>query len=326
MSTGQARHRPAAGGGHRALRPRARTRPSSCSTSGRTGPIASTTRRGRTFVLRVHRHGYHTAPRSSRSSPGSTRCATRTSWRRPTPCAHADGSRVAQLATPELGDRDTSCTSSGSPARAGAEGEGPPGRRSAASARSRRGCTAMHSGGTARTASPLRLGLRRRVRPVARWGRWQDGLAVGPEELEVLGRLDAALQQPARGLRPGPRPLRPGARRPPPGEPARGRRRRASSTSTTAAWGGSSTTSAPPWRSSRTTRGARAHGRVGRGYRSVAALAAADEAEIPTFVMMRRLLLVAWIGSHHTFATEAASWAPTSPRALRARGGYLSNQ
>jgi hypothetical protein len=27
-------------------------------------------------------------------------------------------------------------------------------------------------------------------------------------------------------------------------------------------------------------------------------LPAADEAELPTFVLMRRLLLVAWIGSH----------------------------
>jgi Ser/Thr protein kinase RdoA (MazF antagonist) len=35
-----------------------------------------------------------------------------------------------------------------------------------------------------------------------------------------------------------------------------------------------------------------------RGYRSVRSLSAEDEAEIPTFVMMRRLLLVAWIGSH----------------------------
>jgi Ser/Thr protein kinase RdoA (MazF antagonist) len=35
-----------------------------------------------------------------------------------------------------------------------------------------------------------------------------------------------------------------------------------------------------------------------RGYRRVRLLPAADEAEIPTFVMMRRLLLVAWIGSH----------------------------
>ena len=35
-----------------------------------------------------------------------------------------------------------------------------------------------------------------------------------------------------------------------------------------------------------------------RGYRAVRSLSAEDEAEIPTFVMMRRLLLVAWIGSH----------------------------
>jgi Ser/Thr protein kinase RdoA (MazF antagonist) len=35
------------------------------------------------------------------------------------------------------------------------------------------------------------------------------------------------------------------------------------------------------------------------GYRRVLHLTAADEAEIPTFVMLRRLLLVAWIGSHH---------------------------
>ncbi|HEY1480936.1 MAG TPA: phosphotransferase [Gaiellales bacterium] len=42
------------------------------------------------------------------------------------------------------------------------------------------------------------------------------------------------------------------------------------------------------------------------GYRGVAPLSADDEAELPTFVMLRRLLLTAWIGSHHTFATEAA--------------------
>lgn len=34
------------------------------------------------------------------------------------------------------------------------------------------------------------------------------------------------------------------------------------------------------------------------GYRRVLELHKADEAEIPTFVMLRRLLLVAWIGSH----------------------------
>lgn len=34
------------------------------------------------------------------------------------------------------------------------------------------------------------------------------------------------------------------------------------------------------------------------GYRTVAALSAEEEAEIPTFVMFRRLLLTAWVGSH----------------------------
>ena len=35
-----------------------------------------------------------------------------------------------------------------------------------------------------------------------------------------------------------------------------------------------------------------------RGYRKIIDLPAEDEAEIPTFVMLRRLLLIAWIGSH----------------------------
>jgi Ser/Thr protein kinase RdoA (MazF antagonist) len=43
-----------------------------------------------------------------------------------------------------------------------------------------------------------------------------------------------------------------------------------------------------------------------RGYRSVSELDPAAEAELQSFVMLRRLLLVAWIGSHHTFAPEAA--------------------
>jgi Ser/Thr protein kinase RdoA (MazF antagonist) len=34
------------------------------------------------------------------------------------------------------------------------------------------------------------------------------------------------------------------------------------------------------------------------GYRTVSSLTKADEEEVPTFVMLRRLLLVAWIGSH----------------------------
>jgi Ser/Thr protein kinase RdoA (MazF antagonist) len=36
-----------------------------------------------------------------------------------------------------------------------------------------------------------------------------------------------------------------------------------------------------------------------KGYKGVTSLPKAEEEEIPTFVMLRRLLLVAWIGSHH---------------------------
>ena len=40
------------------------------------------------------------------------------------------------------------------------------------------------------------------------------------------------------------------------------------------------------------------------GYRGVGQLSAEEEAELPTFIMLRRLLLVAWIGSH--ISTETA--------------------
>ena len=52
-----------------------------------------------------------------------------------------------------------------------------------------------------------------------------------------------------------------------------------------------------------------------RGYRSVRPLSEEDEAEIPTFVMMRRLALLAWIGSHSEvdIAKELApTFAPVS--------------
>ena len=35
-----------------------------------------------------------------------------------------------------------------------------------------------------------------------------------------------------------------------------------------------------------------------RGYRRIRDLPAEDEAEIPTFIMLRRMVLLAWIGSH----------------------------
>ena len=60
-----------------------------------------------------------------------------------------------------------------------------------------------------------------------------------------------------------------------------------------------------------------------RGYRSVRPLPQEDESEIDTFVMLRRMALLAWIGSHME-APEARSLAPDfAVRTARLAQGYL---
>jgi Ser/Thr protein kinase RdoA (MazF antagonist) len=61
-----------------------------------------------------------------------------------------------------------------------------------------------------------------------------------------------------------------------------------------------------------------------RGYRSADPLSAADEAEIPTFVMMRRLLLVAWIGSHAGTDLAASMGAQYTATSCELAEQYLS--
>jgi Ser/Thr protein kinase RdoA (MazF antagonist) len=133
----------------------------------------------------------------------------------------------------------------------------------------------------------------------ARWGRWQDGIAVGAEEREVLGRLDGTL-----------------------------RRRLAAYGSGAGRYG---LVHADLRLANLLVQGDETYvidfddcgfgwflydfgaavsffehdPRIPeltdawvRGYRTVLELPAADEAELPTFVLMRRLLLVSWIGSH----------------------------
>lgn len=134
---------------------------------------------------------------------------------------------------------------------------------------------------------------------VARWGRWQDGIAVGPAERAVLGRLDEVL-----------------------------RARLAAFGQTADRYGlvhadlrlANLLVHGPEtfvidfddcgWGWLLYDLGAalsfieddpRVPALIDAwvaGYRTIRPLSAADEAEIPTFVLMRRLLLVAWIGSH----------------------------
>jgi Ser/Thr protein kinase RdoA (MazF antagonist) len=133
----------------------------------------------------------------------------------------------------------------------------------------------------------------------SRWGRWRDGLGVGPAELEPLGRLEAVLR--ARLARYGAGPERYGL--------IHADLRLANLLVDEGAtsvidfddcgfgWYVYDLAAALSF--------IEHHPRVPdmveswlRGYRRVTVLPAADEAEIRTFVLFRRLLLVAWIGSH----------------------------
>jgi Ser/Thr protein kinase RdoA (MazF antagonist) len=134
---------------------------------------------------------------------------------------------------------------------------------------------------------------------VARWGRWQDGIAVGAAEREVLGRLDAALR--SRLSRFGSEPHRYGL--------VHADLRLANLLEDGDecfvidfddcgfSWFLYDFGTAVSF-FEHDPRVPELTDAWVRGYRSVRDLPAEDEAEIPTFVLMRRLLLVAWIGSH----------------------------
>lgn len=137
----------------------------------------------------------------------------------------------------------------------------------------------------------------------ARWGRWQDGAGVGPEELEVLGRLDATLQRRLAAYGTGPE--------------------RYGLVHADTRLANLLVDDGPSGRSvsvidfddsgfswylydlGTAVSFIEHHPQVPemvdswvRGYRQVLDLPKADEDEIWTFIMFRRLLLVAWMGSH----------------------------
>ena len=62
-----------------------------------------------------------------------------------------------------------------------------------------------------------------------------------------------------------------------------------------------------------------------RGYRRVLALSKADEDEIPTFIMLRRLLLVAWIGSHAETGLARSMGLPYTEGTVGLCESYLGN-
>ena len=60
------------------------------------------------------------------------------------------------------------------------------------------------------------------------------------------------------------------------------------------------------------------------GYRRTTDLDPADEAELPTFIMFRRLLLVAWIGSHAETETAQQMGPEYAVTSCRLADDYLT--
>jgi Ser/Thr protein kinase RdoA (MazF antagonist) len=262
---------------------------------------------GRRYALRVHRPGYHTADEIA--SELSWVDALREDGAADTPKAVATpaGERVVEVATDGLAARNVVLFEWLPGVEPDPEGEDlVEGFRilGAVSAR-------MHA--HARAWRRPRGFVRptwdydRTLGPRGHWGAWQDGLGIGPAERGQLGRLDAAIAARLRAYGQG--------------ADRFGLVHADIRLANLLVDGGDVRVidfddcgfSWFMYDFATTVSFMEDHPRVPDlrgawvdGYRSVAPLDPADEAELETFVMLRRLLLVAWIGSHHGFATEAA--------------------
>jgi Ser/Thr protein kinase RdoA (MazF antagonist) len=255
---------------------------------------------GRRTVLRIHRHGYHDAAEIASELMWIEALRRDTGLRTSQVLPTTDGQRV--LALPEQGSRDP---------RYVVHFEFLPGFEPTPTDE---GLTASFEQLGSITATLHEHACRWRRPPGftrfswsydaafgegARWGRWRDGVAVGASEREVLGRLDLTLR--SRLARFGTGPHRFGL--------VHADLRLANLLQDgeqtyvidfdDCGWSwflydfGSAVSFFED-----DPRVPELTDAWVRGYRTVRTLSAEAEAEIPTFVMMRRLLLVAWIGSH----------------------------
>jgi Ser/Thr protein kinase RdoA (MazF antagonist) len=159
----------------------------------------------------------------------------------------------------------------------------------------------------------------------ARWGRWQDGIGVGPSERAVLTRLDNVLRARLRAFGSG---------------PARyGLVHADTRLANLLVYDGSVSVidfddSGFSWylydlgtSVSFFEHEPEVPALVDswlEGYRRAAELSAADQAEIWTFIMFRRLLLVAWIGSHRAVDIAAELGAGYTQGSCDLAESYLS--
>jgi len=159
------------------------------------------------------------------------------------------------------------------------------------------------------------------IGPRGHWGRWQDGIGVGPAERAVLGRLDGVLRERLTGFGRDPQrfglvhaDMRLANLLVAPGSVAPGSVAPGSVTPGSVDAAGEVTVidfddcgfswflydlaASLSFMEHDPQVPALVDAWVS-GYRQVGPLTIEEEAEVPTFVLLRRLVLVAWIGSHH---------------------------
>ena len=305
-------------------------RPSSCSTSPRTRPSWSATRTPGHPCCACTGSATTPSRRSPRSWPGWTRCG-----RRPG-CARRGCCR------PPTGGGWSPCHEAGGAAeRYCVRFEFLPGTEPGAGPADDPGLTGAHFAELGEITARMHRHAREWSRPAwftrfhwdypaafggqARWGRWQDGIGVGPAEREILTRLDDVLRARLLVVRLRAGPVRAGARRHPAGQPAgarrlgqrhRLRRRRVQLVPVRPGHDGELLRARAG--------GAGPGGQLARGLPEGGRLSAADEAEIWTFIMFRRLLLVAWIGSHRAVDIAAELGAGYTQGSCDLAESYLS--
>jgi Ser/Thr protein kinase RdoA (MazF antagonist) len=251
-------------------------------------------------VLRVHRPGYHSLPAIESELAWIEALRTDGVVRTPAVLPTADDARVVVGRHPDGEARHAVRF-------AWAPGEEPSGERLVDDFEELGEVTARlhaHARAWSRPAgfTRFRWDYETSIGPCGHWGRWQDGIAVGPAEIEVLGRLDAVLRRRLADF--GDSPDRFGL--------VHADMRLANLLVDPAAGGrvhvidfddcgfgwfmydlGSSLSfiehdpQVPELIDAWVT-----------GYLRVGSLTADEVAALPSFVLLRRLLLVAWIGSH----------------------------